>query len=316
MSIEPAAAGNAPIPVVVITGYLGAGKTTFLNHLLADAWLAGRGVALIINEFGPLGVDGALVAAGARPLFEVNRGSLFCACTKMQVWRILQELALAPPDLVIIEATGIAVPTEFTGLVESPFLARSFAVKAVVGLVDARNFPTAAPFLKAARLQVMAADGLILNKADLVSPEELGQVDELLSRLNPRAPRVVASQGNVAGTWLDGLSHRLLENLPDDSPPEGIGAISVTTDRVLDRERFAKTLATYQRQILRLKGMIDFGDGARFVEKVGGDILMDQQTPGKALADGRRTAFSVIAFGIDGDELRNAFLAAAGERRI
>lgn len=307
---QPPPAENAPIPVVVITGYLGAGKTTFLNALLADETMRCRKVALIINEFGPLGVDGALVDAGSRPLFEVNRGSLFCACTKMQVWKILQELEQSRPDLVLIEATGIAVPAEFTSLVESPFLARSFAVKAVVGLVDALNFPTVAPYLKASRLQVMSADGLVVNKADLVGTVELKRLENALAALNPRAPRIVTRRGQVAAGWLDGLEHQPLANLPADSPPEGIGAFAVAAENPFDCGAFAAVVDRYRGKILRLKGTIDFGGEIHFVEMVGGELLLDQQKPCRPLPEKTRTAFVVIAFEVGGDELRKAFLAA------
>ncbi|MCE5273144.1 GTP-binding protein, partial [bacterium] len=70
------------IPIILLTGYLGAGKTTLLNHLLSRPEIRERNVALIINEFGELGVDGRLVEAGTRPVYELNKGSLFCVCIK------------------------------------------------------------------------------------------------------------------------------------------------------------------------------------------------------------------------------------------
>ena len=292
------------IPVIIITGFLGSGKTTFLNHILHSDWGSGTNIALIINEFGALNVDGALVDSGGRPLYEINRGSLFCACTKMEVWKILKTLTEAPPDLVIIEATGVAVPTEFSTLIDSPVLAGQFVTQAIVGLVDAHHFLTLAPNMRAARLQVMAADGLIINKIDLADSADLAALPGVLTALNPRAPRIRCVNGAVDPQWMVDLAHQSVDNVPAEAPPEAIFTVSVEINAAGTRAAFDAWLDTYADHILRLKGTADFGEGPVFVERAGGDIIYSAHLPNRALSEKGRTALCVIGTGMPKEKLK------------
>ncbi|MFZ5828630.1 MAG: GTP-binding protein, partial [Planctomycetota bacterium] len=102
-----------PTDVYLLTGCLGAGKTSALNHLLREPALAGRRVALLVNEFGELGIDGKLVEAEGVPLYELNRGSLFCACIRHDAVAALKAIALkVDPELLLVEATGLADPAD------------------------------------------------------------------------------------------------------------------------------------------------------------------------------------------------------------
>ncbi|MDT8390504.1 MAG: GTP-binding protein [Lentisphaeria bacterium] len=291
------------IPVIVITGFLGSGKTTFLNHLLRSDWGRGQTIALIINEFGTLNVDGALVDGGGRPLYEINRGSLFCACTKMEVWKILTTLTRTPPDLVIIEATGVAVPTEFSSLIDSPLLAGRFSTQAIVGLVDAHHFLTIAPNMRAARQQVMAADGLIINKVDLADSADLDALPGVLAKLNPRAPRITARNAAVDPRWVMSLEHHSVDNAPAQAPPEAIFTVTVEVDGGGDQKAFDTWLDTYADHILRLKGTADFGDGLVFVERAGRDMVYTRHLPNRALSEKGRTAICVIGTGVPKERL-------------
>lgn len=295
---------HSHIPVIVITGFLGSGKTTFLNHLLRSDWGASQTIALIINEFGALNVDGALVDKGDRPLYEINRGSLFCACTKMDVWKILKTLTESPPDLVIIEATGVAVPTEFSQLIDSPLLAGQFTTQAIVGLVDAHHFLTVAPNMRAARQQVMAADGLIINKVDLADTADLDALPGVLTKLNPRAPRITCANAAVDPEWLLSLEHQSVDNAPAEAPPEAIFTVSVGLDGAIDREAFDAWLETYADHILRLKGTVDFGKGLTFVERAGGDMIYTDHLPHRALSAKGRSAICVIGTDVPKEKLQ------------
>ena len=115
------------IPLLLLTGYLGAGKTTLLNHLLARPSIRGKNVSLIINEFGELGVDGRLVDSGARPLYELNKGSLFCVCIRTDFLDVLETIVNGgKPDLVLVEATGVAEPRDIESMLDEPHLAGKF----------------------------------------------------------------------------------------------------------------------------------------------------------------------------------------------
>ncbi|MCK5845314.1 MAG: hypothetical protein KAG97_11445, partial [Victivallales bacterium] len=100
------------IPIVLVSGYLGAGKTTLLSRLLEGGGpLEGKSVAVLVNEFGALPVDGALLPDGDYLLTEINKGSVFCVCLKTDLIRNFEDIARNfKPDLLLMEATGIAEP--------------------------------------------------------------------------------------------------------------------------------------------------------------------------------------------------------------
>ncbi len=162
------------IPVYLLTGYLGSGKTTLLNHLLSDPQLAGQRIALIVNEFGALGVDGQLVSGADGQVFELSRGSLFCACIRTDFARALEQIADdVQPDLVLAEATGVAATSDLVGFFDMAHGQSRFRVQANVCIVDSLNFTKVLPYLKAASAQVVSADGIVINKSDLM--DEPGQ---------------------------------------------------------------------------------------------------------------------------------------------
>jgi len=290
------------IPIVVLSGYLGSGKTTALNHLLASEPFAAQNTALIINEFGTLGVDGALVRADAAEKYEINRGSLFCACTKVELLNVLTEIANDPrPDVVLVEATGVAEPRDLLKIVdEAPALGEQFEIQAVLCLIDAKNFTKVAPFLTAARAQAAFADGIAINKIDLVTPAELDKLSAVLTDLNPTASQIRISHGEIDPQWLTGLTHRQAgRDAAITRPPDTIFAASFQTDRPVRREDFLKALAKFQPYILRLKGNIGFAEGQRFVELAGPDIREDTAVDLPAAA----TAFTAIAWNVRKEDL-------------
>ncbi len=293
-----------PIPVILITGYLGAGKTTLLNHMLSLPSITSKKIALIINEFGRIGVDGALVQKGDYHKYEINRGSLFCACTQVELLRTLQELSSPRRvDLVLVEATGIAETTDLEKHFDQPTLLGHYKLQANLCLVDAVNFIKIAPFLKAATNQVAAADGIIINKTDLVSKAILGELETLIQEINPTAKRVTVHHGQMPEAFLENLSHTRHEQEPTRTAPVDLATVSFDTPGIVDRHRFEELLQSLQGKLLRLKGNIRFSDGLVFFEVVGD--RSEQRPPQKEL--GLHTKFSVIARDMSRDELLDAF---------
>ena len=165
---------DMPIPVTLVTGFLGAGKTTLLNHLLTQPAWSGKRVALVINEFGTLGVDSKRIRPGAYEKYEINRGSIFCACTAADFLAVFGQLGgRRSVDAVLVEATGIAETGDLERYFHEPALWGQFVIRTCLCVVDAQNFTKVVAYLKAARSQVLHADALVINKADLVSEAEL-----------------------------------------------------------------------------------------------------------------------------------------------
>lgn len=258
------------IPLYVISGYLGSGKTTLVNHLLRSDRLAGRRVAVIVNEFGPLGVDGALIdASRTEKMYEINKGSLFCSCTQSELVRVVREIAeQVSPDAVLIEATGVAMPSDVLGVLTAATGVLSVACSLAV--VDVRTFPQTAAFLQAAREQVAWADGIVLNKRDLATAEQIEQAAMLAGGLNAGARQTVVEQGQVPWDWVAGLTHQPRTESPCDKPPVGIVAKKFECTGAVDRASLEGLIAELGPHLLRLKGNIDLGQGAQCVQWAGG----------------------------------------------
>ena len=294
---------NRPIPVLLLTGYLGAGKTTLLNHLLQSPGLRGRKLALIINEFGPLGIDGKLVAPGDYTKFELNKGSLFCICIKTDLIKTLDTIAReVKPDLVLVEATGVADPCDLGQILDSPHLKESFHIGANICLVDAAGFTQVAAFLRTAKRQVMWADGLVINKIDMVPPSDVAALQGILRELNPDAPQVTVTHGRIPESFPGSLTHQVrLEPIPE-VPLADLASASFQPGPPVDETAFRDTVAGLGGRLLRLKGTVRFKEHARFVEVINGRV--SEKDPPEGLS---ATAFTAIGWKISRDELVAAF---------
>jgi len=293
-----------PTPVILLTGFLGAGKTSLLNHLLGQRAVAGSRPALVINEFGVLGVDGHRVRAAELPKYEINSGSIFCACTQAQVRVALGRIAaLTDVDCVLGEATGVAETADLEAYFDSPRLCGRFAVRANVCLVDALNFTKLVAYVAAAQHQVQHADGLVINKSDLVGAAELERLGALLAEMNPRARQCVAAHGAAPADFFAGLVHQRAGRAPAPAAA-AFTAATLSSPRPLSRARFQRAVQQLGPRLLRLKGHVDFGAGPRFVE-LAGDLL-SEGPPCDGLP--ATTTFAAIGWNTSRAELLAAFL--------
>ncbi len=177
----------ARTPVTVLTGYLGAGKTTLLNRILTGDH--GKRYAVIVNEFGEVGIDNDLVVEADEEIFETNNGCL-CCTVRGDLVRILSGLMKRPGrfDGIIVETTGLADPGPVaqTFFIEEDVNERT-SLDAIVTVVDARHFLAEADRAPEAQEQVAFADVVLLNKVDLVEEEGLAAVEARIRRINPTA---------------------------------------------------------------------------------------------------------------------------------
>ncbi|WP_153111310.1 CobW family GTP-binding protein [Propionivibrio limicola] len=182
---------NAPIPVTIVTGFLGCGKTTLLNYILTERH--GEKIAVIENEFGEVGIDNELLLSGDEQIVEMNNGCI-CCTVRGDLIRILGELADKRAagslqfDRVLIETTGLATP----GPVAQTFfldeeVSRRYLLDAVVTLVDAVHAMRQLDEHDQAQEQVGFADRLLLSKTDLVDAEQIETLSQRLHAINPRA---------------------------------------------------------------------------------------------------------------------------------
>lgn len=295
---------NGKIGMILLTGYLGAGKTTMLNNLLQKPVIREKKIALIINEFGSLGVDGALVKSDGATKYELNKGSLFCICIKTDFIKTLKEISEeVKPELVLVEATGVAETRDLLEFIDAPGLKENFKVLANVCIVDALDLTKVLGMMKAAREQVKRADGIVINKVDLVEREDVDKLRDVIRSLNPDAPIIDTTYGMIPSDFIFDLEHEQISGEEIKEPPAAVFAAAFRTEKPVDRERFMSVLDDFKENILRLKGCVDFGAGPGYFEVINGRISEKETCPsGK-----NETAFSVIAWNIRENDLKEAF---------
>jgi G3E family GTPase len=268
------------IPVTVLTGYLGAGKTTLLNRILSENH--GKRYAVVINEFGELGVDNDLVVDADEEVFEMNNGCI-CCTVRGDLIRIISALIKRKGELdgIIIETTGLADPSPVaqTFFMDEDVKART-RLDAIVTVADARNLPARLEDSHEAQEQIAFADVILLNKTDLVSPEELALVESRIRTLNPQArlhrtQRAILPIDQILDQGGFDLA-RILEVEPDFLTGEddhehdsGITSVSFEIADPLDPERFdawmGALLAAQGQDLLRTKGILNYqGTEQRF----------------------------------------------------
>ena len=186
-SSMPAPDSSSKIPVTVLTGYLGAGKTTLLNRILSEPH--GKKYAVIVNEFGEIGIDNDLVVGADEEVFEMNNGCI-CCTVRGDLVRILDGLMRRKGkfDAVIVETTGLAdpAPVAQTFFVDEN-VGRKTRLDAVVTVADAKWLSERLKDAPEAKNQIAFADVILINKTDLVSADELRDVEGRIRAINPYA---------------------------------------------------------------------------------------------------------------------------------
>src|SRR5690242_329539 len=188
---------NEKIPVTVLTGYLGAGKTTLLNRILSEPH--GKKFAVIVNEFGEIGIDNELVVNADEEVFEMNNGCI-CCTVRGDLVRIIDGLMRRKGkfDAIIVETTGLADPAP---VAQTFFMDENVGAKtkldAVVTVADAKWLKDRLKDAPEAKNQIAFADVIVVNKTDLVSDDELRDVEGHIRAINPYATLHRAQRSNV-----------------------------------------------------------------------------------------------------------------------
>lgn len=329
--------GLGKVPVTVVTGFLGAGKTTMIRHLLEGA--GGRRLALIINEFGDVGVDGDILRSCGiescpdENIVELANGCLCCTVADDFVPAIEALLAREPrPDHIVVETSGLALPKPLVKAFDWPAIRSRVTVDGVVAVVDGAavaegRFADDPAKLAAQRQadgavdhdnpleevyedQLLCADLIVLNKADLVSAERLAEVAAAIRATVPRAVKIVPTrEGRVDPVVLLGIGAAAeddLEARPSHHDAEeghdhdDFDSFVLEVPALADPAAFARTLAAVAERygVLRMKGFLAVagkpmrllvqGVGTRFRQQFDRPWRSDEERRGRLVVIGEK----------------------------
>ena len=342
--LMPAPESASKIPVTVLTGYLGAGKTTLLNRILSEPH--GKKFAVIVNEFGEIGIDNDLVVNADEEVFEMNNGCI-CCTVRGDLVRIIDGLMRRRGkfDAIIVETTGLADPAP---VAQTFFMDEAVGSKtkldAVITIADAKWLAERLKDAPEAKNQIAFADVILINKTDLVAPEELRELEARVRALNPYARLHRTERANIDINEVLGRNafdlDRILEIEPSfleadhrhhdhdhhdhdhDHHHHGNGlkhyhdedmqSVSLKTDRPLNPDKFfpwiQDLVAKDGPNILRCKGILSFKDDAeRFVFQ-GVHMILDGDHQRPWRADEKRDSRIVfIGRNLPEDRIREGF---------
>jgi G3E family GTPase len=317
------------IPVTVLTGFLGAGKTTLLNRILSD--LSGRQFAVIVNEFGDIGIDGDLIEAGDEELIELNSGCI-CCVVRGDLIRTMRSLLMEKPGLdgIIIETTGLANPSPvIQTMVIDQVIGAQCRLDSVLCVVDAVHILDQLETNEDAADQIAFSDHIVLNKVgDTAAP--VADIEKQLRQINPFAPITHANRSDVSANVVlnrhgfdlerveaqlppdtEGHDHAHDHGLDDHIDRSGITSVSLTCDTPLDADKLEEwlqeLLSRRGNDILRTKGVMSIEDNDRKLVLQAVNMMIEGDFGGEWGSEPRQSRLVFIGRNLISDELRDGF---------
>ncbi len=254
------------IDIYLITGFLGAGKTTFLNHFLKH-YSSSKNL-VIENEFGKVNIDAQLITEKIDGIIELTNGCLCCSLDN----ELIEVLATViknenKPDNIFIETTGIADTGNIIGIIKSPEIKKYFNLKSSICIVDAENIESRLSETFETAKQIAVSDILVVNKLNEVGKHYFATVEKLLTEINPFAKIIKSYDGSVDFKELEEIISSNNDSIPPtiaNTPlktPHKINTVYFETTDSFDLDKLTYTLhinfLLYPHQLFRLKGFVN-----------------------------------------------------------
>lgn len=245
-----------PVPVLLVAGFLGAGKTTVVNHLLAHA--EGRRIAAVVNDFGAINIDAALIAGASDGVVSLANGCICCTLEGDLLRTLATILRRTPrPQAIVIETSGIANPMDIVRNLMDPVIWREAPLETVLCVIDATAPPETLddPLLRA---QLQAADLIAISKPDLAAPEALARVRAAIAQRRPAAICLDAPHGEIPLALLfPGAEPQPRDPGKRRPTAERFETHSWTSARPLSLPRLQSAIAQLAPRLARAKGLFE-----------------------------------------------------------
>ena len=256
---------QARTPVTLITGALGSGKTTLLRHLLE---VVPRKIAIMMNEFGEIGIDSQIIEGKNVRITELGGGCVCCSLLGEFEAAVAEVIDTVHPDLIIVETTGVAEPDALLFDIQENL--PQVRLDGVVTVADADALVRFPRLGQTGRAQIEAADIILLNKVDMLAAEQVAEVTAQLRQLNAAAPILPTQRCQVDPDLLFGSAHEHEVGPPRHRHQLGIESFSYVSTAILQRDCFEAFVADLPPAIMRAKGFVRLAEGTYLFNYVAG----------------------------------------------
>ncbi len=265
--------------VILVTGFLGCGKTTFLNRII-NIFPENLKLMILMNEFGEIGLDGTLIESEELDILEISKGSIFCVCVKTDFIRSLNEIAhTIKPDVLIVESTGVANPSDLKKDLKLSIFQNRFQMEEQICVIDADCFKDAYETFVSVEKQITSSSLFIINKVDLASPNQVAEIKKIVSKHHPspefietiyadvplerfipniseKASQKKSDPITIQPDQLEQTIDQILENLDQNATPPDRLLSAIYSWSGNNIESFKKILPLLPKQLVRAKGFL------------------------------------------------------------
>ena len=257
-------------PVTLITGPLGSGKTTLVRHLLETVR---KKIAILMNEFGEIAIDSRIIEGKNVQIAELGGGCVCCSLLGEFEAAVEEVINTVHPDLIIVETTGVAEPDALVFSIQEEL--PQVRLDGVITVVDADAMIRYPQLWHTTRMQIEAADIMLLNKSDLVSSKQLGEVRERLAAVNAHASILPTQRCQVDPDILFGIAHVRELTPPHHRHQPEVESFSYISEATFRRRSFEQFVAGLSPAVWRAKGFVCFPEGSYLFNFVSGRWELD-----------------------------------------
>jgi G3E family GTPase len=252
-------------PLTVVTGPLGSGKTTLLRHILATV---SRKIAILMNEFGEIAIDSKIIQGKNVSMADLGGGCVCCSLLGEFEAAVNEVIDTVAPDIIVVETTGVAEPDALVFDIQESL--PRVRLDGVVAVIDADAMVKYPHWGHTTRIQIEAADALLLNKVDLMSESELKAIEEKLHSYNDIAPIWRTERCQVDTDLLFGIVREQVQEPPSHVHQPEFESFSYTSQATFNRQCFEEFADSLEVDVYRAKGFVRFSEGTYLFNFVAG----------------------------------------------